>query len=94
MGALGTGDAALKKFIEEKYVANFMIPVEPWNDWRRTGYPLLQLFPANVNPDNGGKVPRALPYPQQETDANPNMKACQNLSENPVFWDTRTTGQQ
>jgi hypothetical protein len=94
VGPLGTGDAALKKLIEEKYVGNFMIPIEPWNDWRRTGYPLLQLLPANVNPGNGGKVPRSLPYPQQETDANPNMKARQNLNENPVFWDTRTTGQQ
>lgn len=93
---LGTGAEALQKLIEEKYVANFMVAVEPWNDWRRTGFPILQAIPATVNPGNGGKFPRALPYPQQEVDANPNLKAIQrnNLSERPVYWDTRTTGQQ
>lgn len=89
-----TTNDKLQKLIEEKYVANFLIPVEPWNDWRRTGFPLLQLLPAAVNPGNGGKVPRTLPYPQQEVDANPNMQARQNLSDKPVYWDVRTTGQQ
>ncbi len=95
-GTLGTGASALQKLIEEKYIANFAIAVEPWNDWRRTGFPLLQSLPSTVDPANGGKFPRALPYPQQETDANPSLKAIQrnNLSERPVYWDTRTTGQQ
>lgn len=86
--------AALRQIIEEKYVANFMVAVEPWNDWRRTGFPLLNLIPSTLNPGNGGRVPRALIYPQQEVDANPNMQQRTNLSERPVFWDVRTTGQQ
>ncbi len=93
-GALGTGDAALKKLIEEKYVASYMVGVEPWNDWRRTGYPTLSKIPAAANPGNGGRVPRALPYPQQEVDANPNMTQRTTLSERPVFWDVRTAGPQ
>lgn len=93
-GTLGTGDAALRKLIEEKYVANFMVPLEPWNDWRRTGFPALFTIPAGVSPGNNGRVPRALPYPQQEVDANPNLKQRVTLSERPVFWDTRTTGPQ
>ena len=95
-GTLGTGTAALQKLIEEKYIANFLVSVEPWNDWRRTGFPLLQPIPATANPGNNGRFPRALPYPQQETDANPLLKAIQrnNLSERPVYWDVRTTGQQ
>lgn len=95
-GTLGTGATALQKLIEEKYVANFLVSVEPWNDWRRTGFPLLQPIPLTANPGNNGRFPRALPYPQQETDANPLLKAIQrnNLSERPVYWDTRTTGQQ
>ena len=90
----GTPDQQLQQLIEEKYVSNFMVPMEPWNDWRRTGYPALSRIPAAVNPANGGRVPRALPYPQQEVDANPNITQRNNLSERPVFWDTRTTGPQ
>lgn len=90
----GSPDAQLQQLIEEKYIANFMVPLEPWNDWRRTGYPALARIPAAVNPANGGRVPRALPYPQQEVDANPNLAQRNNLSERPVFWDTRSTGPQ
>jgi Starch-binding associating with outer membrane len=95
-GTLGTGSAALQKLIEEKYVANFLVAIEPWNDWRRTGFPALQPIPSTVSPGNGGRFPRALPYPQQEVDANPSLRAIQrnNLIERPVYWDTRTTGQQ
>lgn len=85
----------LRQLIEEKYVANFMVAVEPWNDWRRTGFPALSAIPR-TNPllGNDGRVPRAFPYPQQEVDANPNLQQRPNLSERPVFWDTRTTGPQ
>ena len=71
-----------------------MVPLEPWNDWRRTGFPALSQIPAAVSPGNNGRVPRALPYPQQEVDANPNLTQRTTLSERPVFWDTRTTGPQ
>lgn len=93
-GTLGTGAAALQKLIEEKYVANFMVPLEPWNDWRRTGFPALFTIPAGVSPGNNGRVPRALPYPQQEVDANPNLQQRTLLSDRPVYWDVRTTGPQ
>ena len=84
----------LRQLIEEKYIANFMVAVEPWNDWRRTGFPVLSRIPTNiVNPNSSGRIPRVLLYPQQEVDANPNMKQ-RNYNERPVFWDTRTTGQQ
>jgi hypothetical protein len=92
----GTPDEQLQKLIEEKYVANFSVAGEPWSDWRRTGFPLLQLLPATLNPGNSGKVPRVLFYPQQEVDANPNSAAVKRntMSERKVFWDTRTTGQE
>ena len=90
----GTPADQLRQLIEEKYIGNFMVAVEPWNDWRRTGFPLLSRIPTNiVNPNSGGRIPRVLLYPQQEVDANPNMKQ-RNYNERPVFWDTRTTGQQ
>lgn len=90
----GTPEAQLRQLIEEKFVANYMVGVEPWNDWRRTGFPLLNLIPGSLNPGNNGRVPRALPYPQQEVNSNPNMVQRPNLSTGPVFWDVRTTGQQ
>lgn len=89
----GTTQEQLQQIIEEKYVANFMVTGEPWSDWRRTGYPLLQLLPGTLNPGNGNKVPRSVIYPQQEVDANPNLAQKQNMSVR-VFWDTRTSGQE
>jgi hypothetical protein len=92
----GTQSEKLKQLIEEKYVANFLVTGEPYSDWRRTGFPLLSNVPSNLNPGNGGVIPRVLPYPQQEIDANPNLKPLQdarsaNLSAPAVrvFWDVR-----
>jgi hypothetical protein len=89
----GTTEEQLQQIIEEKYVANFMVTGEAWCDWRRTGYPLLQLLPGTLNPGNNNKVPRSVIYPQQEVDANPNLTQKANMSVR-VFWDTRVTGQE
>lgn len=93
---VGTPEEQLRRIIEEKYIANYHVTGEPWSDWRRTGYPILQLLPGTLSPGNGGRVPRVLFYPQQEVDANPNLAAIQrtDLSDRKVFWDTRTTGQE
>jgi hypothetical protein len=90
----GSAEEMLKQLIEEKYVANYMVAVKPWNDWRRTGYPTL--IPVAYCPESGnnGRVLRALPYPQQEVDANPKITQRTNLNENPLYWDVRTTGPQ
>jgi Starch-binding associating with outer membrane len=92
----GTPEQQLQKLIEEKYVANFAVAGESWSDWRRTGYPILQLLPGTLNPGNNGKVPRVLLYPQQEVDANPKLAAIArtDLSDKRVFWDVRVTGQE
>jgi len=89
----GTTDEQLRQIIEEKYVASFMVTGEAWSDWRRTGYPLLQLLAPALNPGNSNKVPRSVIYPQQEVDANPNLAQKPNMSVR-VFWDTRSTGQE
>lgn len=39
----------LEEIITEKYVANYL-KVEPWNDWRRTGYPRLETVDQAVLP--------------------------------------------
>ena len=82
----GTFATALQQIIEEKYIALFGVSVEPWTDWRRTGYPAL-LIPTNAI--NGvTAVPRTLFYPQSEIDLNPNNPGQKNIDlQGRVFWD-------
>jgi hypothetical protein len=83
----GTFDQKLKQIIEEKYIANFGVAVEPWTDWRRTGYPVLTP-PSNRMPEVTS-IPRSLFYPQSEIDLNPNAPAQKaNNLQTRVFWDT------
>ncbi len=80
----GTNAQKLRQIIEEKYIASFGVTVEPWNDWRRTGYPAL------TPPANGvlGSVPRTLFYPQSEIDLNPNNPGQKGGDlQSRVFWD-------
>ncbi len=69
--------------MEEKFVANYGVVMEPWSDWRRTGYPTIAapvnaLVPA---------TPRSLFYPQNEIDLNPNAPAQKPNMTVRVFWD-------
>jgi Starch-binding associating with outer membrane len=79
----GTNAQQLKQIIEEKYVANFGVAMEPWTDFRRTGYPLL------VPPSNAVllSVPRSLFYPQSEIDLNANAPKQKTDLSAKVFWD-------
>ena len=81
----GTSAQKLEQIITEKYIANYGVVLEPWSDWRRTGYPAI------TPPSNAviSFVPRSLYYPQSEIDlngANVTQKAGMNVK---VFWDTR-----
>lgn len=81
----GTNDNKLKQIIEEKFVASYGVMIEPWTDWRRTGYPSITK-PSNAVVDY---IPRSLFYPQSEIDLNPSnvtQKAGMNVR---VFWDTK-----
>lgn len=77
----------IAKIINEKYIANYGVAVEPWNDWRRTGYPALRAVDASVSAMTGG-IPRSLFYPDSEVSANTNFKQKSNMLAK-VFWDTR-----
>jgi hypothetical protein len=74
----------LRTIIEEKFVANFGVAVEPWSDWRRTGFPALTLATnAAVT-----QIPRILPYSDLERVANPaNTPARTEITTPAVFWD-------
>jgi hypothetical protein len=67
---LGTmaADTALKAIITEKYITNFL-KVEPWNDWRRTGYP---NFPSPVPQAMLPNVPQRVRTPGSELSNNIN----------------------
>jgi Starch-binding associating with outer membrane len=55
----------LQEIITEKYVANFL-KTEPWNDWRRTGYPVVPLVPQAVIPT----IPQRIRAPNSELSSN------------------------
>ncbi len=69
--------------------ANF---VESWNNWKRTGYPVLT--PVNYSGNfSGGQIPRRQLYPASESTTNPTnlVNAISNMGGdtwvNPVWWD-------
>ncbi|MFN4894116.1 MAG: SusD/RagB family nutrient-binding outer membrane lipoprotein [Bacteroidota bacterium] len=78
----GTPAQQLQRIIEEKYIANYGVALEPYNDWRRTGYPVLSPVAGAVV----GSIPTIFYYPQSEINSNPNCKQKGSLSEK-VFWD-------
>ncbi len=82
----GTTANQIRQVIEEKYIASFGVAVEPWVDWRRTGFPAISI-PTNAI--NGvTSVPRTLFYPQSEIDLNPNNPGQKSSSlQDRVFWD-------
>ena len=81
----GTNAQKLEQIINEKFIANYGVAIEPWSDFRRTGYPVLTLPSNAIVP----YFPRSFFYPQSEIDLNPEnvkQKAGMNVK---VFWDTR-----
>jgi hypothetical protein len=81
----GTNAQQLKQIIEEKYIASFGVSMEPWTDWRRTGYPVLSVPTNSIT----GSIPRTLFYPQSEIDLNPKTPSQKsaNLQTGGPFWD-------
>lgn len=81
----GTTANQLKQIIEEKYVALFGVSIEPWSDWRRTGFPALNVPTNSIT----GAIPRTLFYPQSEIDLNPKCpgQKAANLQTGGPFWD-------
>ena len=59
-------EAKLEVIITEKYVANFL-SYEPYNDWRRTGFPSGISRVANAEEPI---IPQRLPYPNSELNNN------------------------
>ncbi len=70
----------LEDIVVQKYIANFG-QYQVYNDYRRTGYPVLEPVPGATKPQ-----PVRFPYPQEEITYNDNIEA---LWQNTVFLNTK-----
>lgn len=73
----------LEKIIKQKYFA-LCYQLEVYNDWRRTGYPVLIPAAKAVTP--GGVIPRRYPYPTSERLYNGSNMPVVTLVDR-VWWD-------
>jgi len=81
------GTPTLQNIIEEKFVANYGVNMEAWNDWRRTGFPVLPVNPSAAAAGNNVR-PRILVYPLSETQVNSaNMPVRASGVVPSLFWD-------
>jgi hypothetical protein len=80
-----TNTNALQRIMEEKSIAN-LLSVENYNDWRRTGFPILTIV---ANPEAGiTTIPRKYQYSQQEISSNPQPQNTNAKIIDRVWWDT------
>ena len=74
--------------INEKYVVTFSSGVEGWNDYRRTGFPILTPHPEGDRATNpGGGIPRRLPYAENERLLNANIPFTEVNLQQRFYWD-------
>ncbi|MFN3555809.1 MAG: SusD/RagB family nutrient-binding outer membrane lipoprotein [Bacteroidales bacterium] len=75
----------MQTLMHQKYIALVLQP-QNWNDWRRTGFPVLEPSQGNATAD---RIPRRFPYPANEYQYNSqNVPQNINLWE-AVWWDTQ-----
>jgi hypothetical protein len=80
----GTDEEKVQKIIRQKYISWYGNGLEQWNDWRRTGYPVLPPHQNAVGID--GTRPVRAQYINQEISRNPNFTP--NIQPNVrVWWD-------
>ena len=89
LAGLADNDARLEQLITQKYIAMYSNGLEPWTDFRRTGYPVLT---PNANGSNSfnlnGEIPRRVSYPQTEIDLNnANVPIKDGNLQTPLWWD-------
>lgn len=84
-----TGDFEedLNTIITEKHTALFT-SMEPWTDFRRTGYPELIPNAVGESPSNpNGEIPRRLIYPQSERLGNTSFPQPAPNMQDRFWWD-------
>jgi hypothetical protein len=81
----GTTDQKLAQIITQKYMAWVGNGIEAFNDYRRTGYPVLAL-PLNAVGDNPNVIPTRLPYTPAELARNPNAPSPRPKTDVKLWW--------
>lgn len=81
----GTAEQKIAQIIIQKYIAFTGNGLECWNNYRRTGYPELQLSQnaAGLN----GTIPLRAVYTNNELQRNPNFPTLIPQTNEPVWWD-------
>jgi hypothetical protein len=81
-----TAANALQRIMEEKSIAD-LLSIENFNDWRRTGFPVLNIV---ADPEAGiTAIPRKYQYSQQEISTNPQPENTNSKITDRVWWDTQ-----
>lgn len=87
-GVTGT-QTKLEQIGTQLWASHFFMWFEAWNDWRRTGFPVLT--PTNyTNNITNGQIPRRLRYPNDEVAGNSNYTDGATLPNDlltKVWWD-------
>lgn len=81
----GTTEERRRQIIIQKYIAFVPNPIEAYNDYRRTGYPALQVA-LNSAGDDPTMIPKRYPYPPNERARNPNAPSPRPLMNQKVWW--------
>ena len=85
----GSDEHKLNQILTQKWIAWCGNGIEAYNDYRRTGFPRLQVvqFP---NPESPTAIPRRLFYPNSEINTNTTqVPTPQPGIATPVWWDVR-----
>ncbi len=83
----GTNEQKIAQIITQKYIALTGNGIEAWNDYRRTGYPVLQPS-QNAAGIDGTRPVRAV-YINEEVQRNPNFPNPSPQSNVKVWWQTK-----
>jgi hypothetical protein len=82
----GSVSDKVKSIITQKWAAmNGTHNIEPWNDYRRTGYPDF-FIQSKGSVIGAGKMPARIPYPSSELTRNKNFPGQKSVTDK-VWWD-------
>jgi hypothetical protein len=81
----GTVTEKRKQIIIQKYIAFVGNAIEAYNDFRRTGYPELQVS-SNAKGDDPNTIPKRYPYVLVEGERNPNQPSPRPRTNQKVWW--------
>lgn len=81
----GTTAQKLGQIITQKYIASLGNAIESYNDYRRTGLPVLAP-PQITQGDDPNTLPRRYPYTIAEGSSNPNQPNPRPLTNVKVWW--------